>query len=86
LATSYTDFLKNERLNRTLQGSNFSYADYLNTPRLVADATGTPVWRLGGPEIPYTKKPNVRLYTWKRVGDDVNDFYAIKLLKFSVYH
>jgi hypothetical protein len=33
---------------------------------------------------PYTNKPFVRLYTWKRVGGDVSDFHAIKLLKFSV--
>jgi HK97 family phage major capsid protein len=32
---------------------------------------------------PYTNKPYVRLYTWKRVGGDVNDFHAIKLMKFS---
>jgi HK97 family phage major capsid protein len=32
---------------------------------------------------PFTNKPYVRLYTYKRVGGDVNDFHAIKLLKFS---
>jgi HK97 family phage major capsid protein len=32
---------------------------------------------------PYTNKPFVRLYTYKRVGGDVHDFRAIKLLKFS---
>jgi HK97 family phage major capsid protein len=32
---------------------------------------------------PFTNKPYVRLYTTKRVGGDVNDFHAIKLLKFS---
>jgi HK97 family phage major capsid protein len=32
---------------------------------------------------PYTNKPFVRLYTYKRVGGDVSDFHAIKLLKFS---
>jgi len=31
---------------------------------------------------PFTNKPFVRLYTYKRVGGDVNDFNAIKLLKF----
>lgn len=31
---------------------------------------------------PYTNKPYVRLYTYKRVGGDVNDFHAIKVLKF----
>jgi HK97 family phage major capsid protein len=32
---------------------------------------------------PFTNKPYVRLYTHKRVGSDVNDFHAIKLLKFA---
>jgi HK97 family phage major capsid protein len=32
---------------------------------------------------PFTNKPFVRLYTYKGVGGDVNDFLAIKLLKFS---
>ena len=32
---------------------------------------------------PFANKPYVRLYTHKRVGGDVNDFHAIKLLKFS---
>jgi HK97 family phage major capsid protein len=32
---------------------------------------------------PFTNKPYVRLYTYKRVGGDVNDFLAIKLLKFA---
>jgi HK97 family phage major capsid protein len=32
---------------------------------------------------PFTNKPYVRLYTYKRVGGDVNDFFAIKFLKFS---
>lgn len=32
---------------------------------------------------PFTNKPFVRMYTTKRVGGDVNDFHAIKLLKFS---
>jgi hypothetical protein len=31
---------------------------------------------------PFTNKPFVRVYTYKRVGGDVNDFLAIKLLKF----
>jgi HK97 family phage major capsid protein len=31
---------------------------------------------------PYTNKPFVRVYTTKRVGGDVADFSAIKLLKF----
>jgi HK97 family phage major capsid protein len=32
---------------------------------------------------PFTNKPLVRLYTTKRVGGDVNDFHAVKLLKFA---
>jgi HK97 family phage major capsid protein len=32
---------------------------------------------------PFTAKPLVRLYTTKRVGGDVNDFHAVKLLKFA---
>ena len=32
---------------------------------------------------PYTSKPNVRLYTYTRVGGAVNNFEAVKLLKFS---
>jgi HK97 family phage major capsid protein len=32
---------------------------------------------------PFTNKPLVRLYTTKRVGGDVNDYWSIKLLKFS---
>lgn len=32
---------------------------------------------------PYTDKPNVRLYSYRRVGGGVNNFEAIKALKFS---
>lgn len=32
---------------------------------------------------PYTDKPNVRLYTYQRVGGNVNNFEAIKLVKFA---
>ncbi|MDH5328266.1 MAG: phage major capsid protein [Gammaproteobacteria bacterium] len=32
---------------------------------------------------PYTSKPFVILYTYKRVGGAVNDFHAIKLMKFA---
>lgn len=32
---------------------------------------------------PYTDKPNVRLFAYRRVGGDVNNFEAIKFLKFS---
>jgi predicted phage gp36 major capsid-like protein len=30
----------------------------------------------------FSNKPFVRVYTYKRLGDDVNDFHAVKLLKF----
>ena len=33
---------------------------------------------------PFSAKPNVLFYATKRVGGDVSDFAAIKLLKFSV--
>jgi HK97 family phage major capsid protein len=32
---------------------------------------------------PFSAKPNVLFYATKRVGGDVSDFAAIKLLKFS---
>ena len=32
---------------------------------------------------PYTDKPNVRLYAYGRVGAGVNNFEAMKLLKFA---
>ncbi|HCZ48506.1 MAG TPA: phage major capsid protein, partial [Gammaproteobacteria bacterium] len=32
---------------------------------------------------PYTSKPFVKFYTTKRVGGDVTNFDAIKLVKFS---
>jgi HK97 family phage major capsid protein len=32
---------------------------------------------------PYTNKPNVKLYTFSRVGGDVNNSEAIKLMKFA---
>ena len=32
---------------------------------------------------PYTDKPNVRLYAYRRVGGAISDFNAIKLLRFS---
>ena len=32
---------------------------------------------------PYTDKPNVKFYTTKRVGGDVVNFDAIKLMKFA---
>jgi HK97 family phage major capsid protein len=46
---------------------------------LVVDRTGVNVLR-----DPYTAKPYVLFYTTKRVGGGVQDFDAIKLLKFSV--
>ena len=45
---------------------------------LVVDRTGVNVLR-----DPYTAKPYVLFYTTKRVGGGVQDFDAIKLLKFS---
>lgn len=32
---------------------------------------------------PYTDKPNVKFYTTKRVGGDVVNFDAVKLMKFA---
>jgi HK97 family phage major capsid protein len=32
---------------------------------------------------PYTSKPNVRLYTYARVGGAVNNSEAVKLLNFT---
>ena len=32
---------------------------------------------------PFSNKPFVRLYTYKRVGGDVHNFHALKFLKFS---
>ena len=45
---------------------------------LVVDRTGVNVLR-----DPYSAKPYVLFYTTKRVGGGVQDFDAIKLLKFS---
>jgi len=33
---------------------------------------------------PYTNKPHVRVYTYRRIGGDARDFNAAKFLKFSV--
>jgi len=44
----------------------------------IVDRTGFRVLR-----DPYTDKPNIKLYTTKRVGGDVADFDAIKLMKFA---
>ena len=46
---------------------------------LVVDRQGVRVLR-----DPYTAKPYVLFYTTKRVGGGVQDFDAIKLLKFAV--
>ncbi len=46
---------------------------------LVVDRTGVTVLR-----DPYTAKPYVLFYTTKRVGGGIQDFDAIKLMKFSV--
>ena len=46
---------------------------------LIVDRVGIRVLR-----DPYSAKPYVLFYTTKRVGGGVNDFDAIKLLKFSV--
>ncbi|MGT2486757.1 phage major capsid protein [Methylobacterium oryzae CBMB20] len=46
---------------------------------LVVDRTGMRVLR-----EPYSAKPYVLFYTTKRVGGGVQDFDAIKLLKFSL--
>jgi HK97 family phage major capsid protein len=46
---------------------------------LIVDRAGVRVLR-----DPFTAKPYVLFYTTKRVGGGVQDFDAIKLLKFSV--
>ena len=46
---------------------------------LVVDRTGVRVLR-----DPYSAKPYVLFYTTKRVGGGIQDFDAIKLLKFAV--
>ena len=46
---------------------------------LIVDRAGVRVLR-----DPYSAKPYVLFYTTKRVGGGVQDFDAIKLLKFSV--
>ena len=45
---------------------------------LIVDRTGVRVLR-----DPFTNKPYVHFYTTKRVGGDVVNFDAIKLMKFS---
>src|SRR4029078_12966025 len=46
---------------------------------LIVDRAGAPVLR-----DPYSAKPYVLFYTTKRVGGGVQDYDAIKLLKFAV--
>jgi HK97 family phage major capsid protein len=46
---------------------------------LVVDRTGVRILR-----DPYSAKPNVLFYTTKRVGGGVQNFEAIKLVKFGV--
>jgi HK97 family phage major capsid protein len=47
---------------------------------LVVDRTGVRILR-----DPYSAKPYVLFYTTKRVGGGVQNFEAIKLMKFSVF-
>ena len=54
-----------------------TFGDF-NRAYLIADRQGIRVLR-----DPYTSKPNVLFYTTKRVGGGVQDFDAIKLLKFG---
>ena len=57
---------------------SIAFGDF-NRGYLVVDRAGVSVLR-----DPYTAKPYVLFYTTKRVGGGVQDFDAIKLLKFSV--
>jgi len=45
---------------------------------LIVDRQGIRVLR-----DPFTDKPNILFYTTKRVGGDVNDFDALKIMKFA---
>jgi HK97 family phage major capsid protein len=56
---------------------SIAFGDF-NRGYLVVDRTGVTVLR-----DPYTAKPYVLFYTTKRVGGGVQDFDAIKLMKFS---
>jgi HK97 family phage major capsid protein len=62
-----------------LAADSFSVAfgDF-NRGYLIVDRAGVSVLR-----DPYTAKPYVLFYTTKRVGGGVQDFDAIKLLKFA---
>src|SRR5262245_66114323 len=56
---------------------SIAFGDF-NRGYLIVDRSGLTVLR-----DPYTAKPYVLFYTTKRVGGGVQDFSAIKLLKFS---
>ena len=55
-----------------------AFADF-NRAYLIVDRVGIRVLR-----DPYSTKPYVLFYTTKRVGGGIQDFDAIKLLKFGV--
>ena len=59
------------------QGMNFLTHDFARG-YLIVDRVGVRVLR-----DPFSVKPYVLFYTTKRVGGGVQDFAAIKLLKFS---
>ncbi len=56
---------------------SIAFGDF-NRGYIITDRTGARVLR-----DPYTNKPFVHFYTTKRVGGGVQDFAAIKLLKFA---
>lgn len=56
---------------------SLAFGDFAEAYTIV-DRTGIRILR-----DPYTDKPNVKFYTTKRVGGDVVNFDAVKLLKFS---
>lgn len=56
---------------------SLAFGDFGETYTIV-DRTGIRLLR-----DPYTDKPNVKFYTTKRVGGDVVNFDAIKLMRFS---
>jgi HK97 family phage major capsid protein len=64
--------------NIAANATPIAFGDF-NRGYLVVDRTGVRVLR-----DPYSAKPYVLFYTTKRVGGGVQDFDAIKLLKFAV--
>jgi Predicted phage phi-C31 gp36 major capsid-like protein len=56
---------------------SIAFGDF-NRGYLIVDRAGVTVLR-----DPYTAKPYVLFYTTKRVGGGIQDFSAIKLVKFS---